>query len=218
MRRRCAMVLAAACAVAGPAAAQGSGEPYAVSVWARVLFGPDGKPVEHALVDEAKYPPKFAENVKARVARASIPPPRVDGRAVTLRTGVELQFQVTPTAEGGTVRMQGISMGPMPVRKYLASYPKDIGQTGGWQGEASAVCTVGTDGRCRAIEVSALPGMPESVRRYMKASLEQWEFESQQLDGQPIEGEYRLAVVFNTLDTAPEDFREDKFLRLLRNR
>ena len=144
--------------------------------------------------------------------------PSVDGKAVSLRTGVELRFLITPGAEGGTVRMEGISMGPMPVKKYLASYPKDIGQTGGWEGQASAICAVGIDGRCGGIEISALPGMPESVRRYMKASLEKWEFEPQQLDGRPIEGEYRLTVVFNTLDTAPEDFREDKFLRLLKNR
>jgi hypothetical protein len=74
------------------------------------------------------------------------------------------------------------------------------------------------DGRCRQIEVTALPGMPDSVRRFMRASLEGWVFEPQQLDGQPIEGEYTLRVQLNTLDDAPEDFRQDKFQRLLRNR
>lgn len=212
------ILLAAALGLPGTAGAQGNAEPYVVSVWARVLFGPDGKPAEYALVDEGKYPAKFAENVKVRVARASVPAPQVEGRAVTLRTGVELRFLVTPGAEGGSVRTQGITMGPLPVRKYFASYPQDVGRSAGWEGRASAVCTVGIDGRCAQIDVRALPGVPESVRRYMKASLEQWEFEPQQVGGKPIEGEYRLTLDFATLDSSPENFREDKFLRLLRGR
>lgn len=198
--------------------AQTASAPYSVSVWARVLFGTDGKPIEYAIIDEEKYPRKFAENVRARVARAVVPPPEVQGRQATLRTGVELQFLVTPTADGGTVRLQGVSMGPIPVKRYQASYPTDIAQSGGWTGEASAVCEVDVTGRCSTIEVKALPGMPESVRRYMRASLEQWEFEPQRLDGTPIPGQYALSIRFNTLDSAPEDFREDKFLRVLRNR
>lgn len=212
------ILLAGALGLACAAGAQGSAEPYAVSVWARVLFGPDGKPAEYALVDEGKYPATFAENVKARVARASVPAPQVEGRAVTLRTGVELRFLITPSAEGGSVRTQGIAMGPLPVTRYFASYPKDVGRSAGWEGRASAVCTVGIGGRCTNIDVTALPGVPESVRRYMKASLEQWEFEPQQVDGKPIEGEYRLTLDFSTLDSSPENFREDKFLRLLRGR
>lgn len=165
------MLLAAALGLSA-AWAQGSAEPDAVSVWARVLFGPDGKPTEYALVDEGKYPAKFAEDVKSRVARASVPAPQVEGRAVTLRTGVELRFLVTPGAEGGSVRTQGIAMGPLPVRRHCASYPNDIARSAGWEGRASAVCTVGIDGRCAHIDVTAPPGVPESVRRYMKASLE----------------------------------------------
>lgn len=212
------MLFAVLAAWALPSPAQDAKEPYSVSVWARVLFGPDGKPVEFALVDEDKYPPKFAENVKARVARASIRPPELDGKPTTFRSGVELRFTVTPTAEGGTVRVDGIAMKPMPLKRYLASYPKDIGQIGGWDGEATGICRVGVDGRCASIEVTALPGMPESVRRHVRASLERWEFEPQQLGGQAVEGEYVLALRFNTEDSAPEDFRQDKFLRLLRNR
>jgi hypothetical protein len=203
---------------AEPVGTSASQAPYPVSVWARVLFGPDGKPLEYALVNEEQYPVKFSENVRARVARAVIPPPTVEGRPVTLRTGVELRFEVTPTAEGGNVRLQGIGMGPMPVKQYLASYPEDIGQVGGWQGEASATCVVAKDGRCARIDVQALPGMPQSVRRYLQASLERWVFEPQFVDGQPIEGQFVLAVKFDTLDTAPEDFRQDKFLRALRGR
>lgn len=213
------LLLGFACMVlALPAAAQTAGEPYEVSVWMRVLFGTDGKPVEYALVDEEKYPAKFAENVKARVARASIPPPAVDGRPSTLRSGVEMRFTVTPSGQGGTVKVEGIAMGALPLRRYFAAYPQDIAQSGGWKGEATGICRIGIEGRCSSVEVTALPGMPESVRRHVKASLEKWQFEPQQIGGQPIEGEYRLTLRYDTPDSLPEDFREDKFLRIIKNR
>jgi len=199
-------------------ATQTPAEPYPVAVWARVLFGPDGRVVEQSLVDEAAYPAQFADNVKARVSRTKIEPPRTDGKPATLRTGVRIDFIVTPTAQGGSVRMSGLSMGPIPTRTYYASYPRDVGQTDGWQGEVVGICKVGTEGRCVSVEVSALPGMPESVRRYAKASLEGWTFEPQQLDGKPIEGEHTLRLQLNTLDGAPEDFRQDKFQRILKSR
>lgn len=194
-------------------------EPYPVSVWARVLFGPDGKPVEYALVDEDKYPAKFAENVKSRVARATIQAPVVDGKPVTLKSGVEMRFTVTPTADGGgTVRVDGLSMGPMPVQRFYANYPSDIAQTGGWEGEVTGVCKVAQDGRCSSVDVVALPGMPESVRRYARASLERWQFEPQQVDGKPVEGEFTLKMKLSTVESTMEDFREDKFLRLLKKK
>ena len=218
MSKKLFLPVLVALAFAQQADAQETRDTYSVSVWARVLFGPDGKPSDYAIVDEDKYPPKFAENVKARVALARVPPPQAGGRPVTLRSGVELQFTITPTPQGGNVRLTGLSLGPMPTKRYLASYPKDTAQTGGWEGEVTGICTIGIEGRCRSIEVEALPGMPESVRRFARASLERWEFEPQEVDGKPIEGEYKLRVRLNTLDNAPEDFREDKFLRLLRTR
>ncbi|TDP62738.1 energy transducer TonB [Roseateles toxinivorans] len=218
MFKNAALLSAAALVCAAPCIASDSDEPYSVSVWARLLFGPDGKPAEYAILDEDKYPAKFVENVKVRLARAVIPPPHIDGIPTTLRTGVELRFTVTRTAQGGSVRVDGIAMGPLPVKQYFASYPRDVARSGGWQGDVTGVCTVGVDGRCRSIEVAALPGIPESVRKFMRASLEGWEFEPQLLDGQPVEGQYTLKMRLNTLDDAPEYFREDKFLRVLRSR
>lgn len=193
--------------------------PYAVSVWTRVLFGVDGKAAEYTVVDEDKYPAKFVENVKARVAQATIHPPVVGGKPVTLRSGVEMRFTVTPGAEGsGSVRVDGLSVGPIPLNKSLANYPADIAANGGWEGQVLGICTVGINGRCRAVDVVAQPGMPDSVRRYAKASLDGWVFEPQLVDGKPVESEYRLLMYLNTLDTTPEDFRQDKFERLLRKK
>lgn len=213
---RTSAVLAAVLATG--AFGQSPTEPYSVEVWANVLFGTEGKPLAYSLVDEAKYPAKFIENVKSRIAQTKIPPPQESGKPATLRTGVRLDFLVTPTAEGGQVRISGLSMGPLPVKRYYASYPQDVTKTGGWTGEVEGICTVGIDGRCKTVEVKALPGMPESVRRYAKVSLEGWSFAPQELAGSPVEGEYILRLRLNTLDTAPEDFRQDKFLRILGSR
>jgi hypothetical protein len=213
------MCMAALCVAALQALGADATQPYPVSVWARVLFGVDGKPAEYTVVEEDKYPAKFVENVKVRVAQATIQPPLVDGKPVTLRSGVEMKFTVTPNAEGGgSVRVDGLSMGPIPVNRSLASYPADIAANGGWEGQVLAICTVGANGRCKTVEVVAPPGMPESVRRYAKASLDGWLFEPQLVDGKPVESEYRLLMQLNTLDTAPEDFREDKFQRLLKKK
>lgn len=215
----CLAALAAALVSAAPARAADPLSPYPVSVWSRVLFGIDGKPQSLEVVDEDQYPARFVENVRQRVAQASIQPPLVDGRPVTLRSGVEMRFTVTPKPEGGgSVRVDGLSVGALPLKKYLAAYPADIAATGGWEGEVTGVCTIGVNGRCRTVDVVANAGMPESVRRYAKVTLDGWLFEPQQVNGQAIESEYRLVMRLNTLDSAPEDFRQDKFQRLLKGK
>jgi hypothetical protein len=198
--------------------AEAPAQPYTVEVWARVLFDTQGRVAEYALVDEAQYPAQFAANVKERVAKAKIEPPQDDGKAVTLRSGVRLNFLVTPAAEGGSVKIVGLSMGPIPTYRYYVGFPKDVSRSGGWEGEVQALCKVGAAGRCTAVEVTALPGIPESVRRFAKASLEEWTFEPQQLNDKPIEGEYQLRMRLNTLDDKPQDFRQDKFQKILNSR
>ncbi|RTL34639.1 MAG: hypothetical protein EKK53_25580 [Burkholderiales bacterium] len=202
-----------------PALAADPLAPYPVSVWSRVLFGPDGKPQTLEVVEADQFPAGFIENVKRRVAQATIQPPVVDGKPVTMRSGVEMRFTVTPKAEGGgSVRVDGLSIGPLPIKRYFAAYPADIAATGGWEGEVTGVCTVGVNGRCRTVDIVVNAGMPESVRRYTRATLDGWEFEPQQVDGNPIESEYLLVIHMNTLDSAPEDFRQDKFQRVTKGR
>lgn len=54
--------------------------------------------------------------------------------------------------------------------------------------------------------------------RLATASLEEWTFEPQQLNDKPIEGEYQLRMHLNTLDDKPQDFRQDKFQKILNSR
>lgn len=203
----------------GPAwAAETSSEPYPVTVWARVTFGNDGACTGFRLVDEEKLPVKFAEGVKSRLAKARIRPPDDAGAPATFQTGVRLEFVVNPSEGGGSVSLTSLHIEPLPVKTYYASYPDDIAKTGGWEGSVTATCSVGVDGTCTAVHVKALPGMPESVRRFAKASLEKWLFEPQLLNGKPVEGEYTQRISLRTLDSAPENFRQPKLQRILQGR
>jgi hypothetical protein len=210
------MVLAVAM-VALPAWARD--DPYRVEVWASVLFGADGKASEVVVVDVDEHPKAFLEAVRARLENARIEPRQLNGQAVTLRTGVKTLFEVKPDqAVGGSLRLLRLEMSPLPIKKEFVGYPKDVGHSDGWEGSVSAVCQVTRAGVCDTITVSALPGVPDSVKRFAKASLELWQFEPQQLDGQPIEGEYRFSVNLKTVRRSPEDFRKDKFDRVTRGR
>jgi hypothetical protein len=193
-------------------------DPYTVTVWARVLFGVDGKAGEFTVIDEAAMPTKFVEGVKARVSRMRIPPPMDGDKPATLRSGVRLDFVVTPSDAGGSVRLDKVSMEPLPVARFVAPYPDDLAKTGGWESGVAATCQVAVDGRCASVTVLPQPGLPESVRRFAKASLERWTFEPQRLNDRPIEGESTTHFTLRTPDSAPEDFRQSRFDRLMQVR
>lgn len=203
-------------ATAAPAAELA--DPYELTVWSRVLFTEQGLPRQIEVQDEG-HPEQFLRNVEQRLASLKIDPPQRDGIPQTLRTGVWMRLAVQPqTGAGALVTVVGRGMAPLPLKRYFASAPRDVSGTGGWEGEVEGVCHVGPAGRCVAIEVNALPGLPESVRRFMRVSLEGWQFEPPQIGGSPVEASYRLALRLNTMDSVPEDFREDKFWRLQRQR
>ena len=50
----------------------------------------------------------------------------------------------------------------------------------------------GPEGLCHKIDVKMLPGMPESVRRFAKASFEGWVFEAQRVNNRPVEGQVSM--------------------------
>jgi hypothetical protein len=206
-----------ACLLGLPAASQPTA-PYNVTVWAQALFGPDGKATHFQVVDEATYPAPFVEGVKARLSRARMQPVQDQGAPATFKTGVRMDFLVTPGQGGGTVKLEGLAMEPLPIKRYMASFPGDVALTDGWDGRVDAFCLVGVDGTCKTITVTALPGMPESVRRFARVSLEQWRFEAQQVNGKAIETEVGVRFNLSAPVGAPEDFRQDKFERIQQRR
>jgi len=212
------LVLTMVCAFlsAHALAAERKDAPYHVDVWSSVLFGKDGKAGEYRMIDEAELSPAFAKEVRNRLQRARIEPRLVGGNPVTYRTGVRMIFEVSPTENGGTVRLTGLQMAPLPITRFLASFPTDIAAAAGWQGTVTATCFVSKEGRCASTEVQALPGVPESARRWAAESFKRWVFEPLLLDGAPVEGEFPMTVSLETQSPAFEDFRQDKFERLMR--
>ncbi|MBP6899835.1 MAG: energy transducer TonB [Burkholderiaceae bacterium] len=215
---RLAAATLAALALHGPARA--ADEPYELTVWADARFDTDGKLAKLAFLDAEGYPPLFLERLRQRVAAARIQPPQDNGAPATLQTGLGVQVTITPGRDGqpGQVALRGLRIEPLAIKRYAASYPDEVARTGGWKGSVSALCTVGASGQCEQIDVSALPGMPESVRRFARVSMEGWRFIPVHINGKPVASQIQMTFNLNTDDSMPEDFRVPKFDRLSRVR
>lgn len=202
--------LALGLAALGGARAEGA---YPVEVWFDATFDTEGRVVQLLPVNEAEHPAGFWQQLKDKLATARLPVRELHGQPASLRTGLRVDLVVGKDAQGqGKVAFKGVSPLPLPLERYYASYPKDVSRVAGWEGVVDGICTVGLDGKCSQIEVKAPAGMPESVRRYMKVSLEGWRFKPQQLNGEPIEGTYVLGLKMFTNDDMPKDFREPRKL------
>jgi hypothetical protein len=198
-------------ALAGPALAQEAANTTTMSVWARVLFGEDGKVREVDIADADQYPKAFAENVKARISRATIPPPVADGKPATMRTGVELRLATTTTPQGPATKVTGLTMSPFPLKREFNLKQPDV--PGAWAGEISATCVVSVEGKCGPVELAAAPNTPETIRRFAKSTLERLQFEPQRVGEKPIEGEYTHRVAVTLEAAAPQDFRDGRRVR-----
>lgn len=209
------------CLVAmGSAAAWGQegAAPYQVAVWARVLFGADGRASSVEFIDTPGLTAKFLQGARERIEKARIEPRQLQGSAVSFGTGVRMDFEVKPSPQGGTARLLGLAMLPLPIKRAYADRPPDVAQAEGWKGVLIGSCTVGQDGRCQRVSVRSSVVMPESARRFVRESLELWWFEPQQLAGQPVEAEFESEFVLQAEQAAPEDFRQDKFERVTKGR
>ncbi len=217
MLRRSLLALFALYALAVPPST--ASDTYTVAVWARVLFDESGAAKEVEVIESGKHPAAFISAVRSRLERARIEPRTLSGSPAEFRTGVMMSFEVSKAGSaGGTVRVLGLQMLPLPVEQRYVGYPDDIAATDGWSGSVTATCIVSTAGNCRQVTVKAVPGIPESARRFARASLELWRFEPQRIGDVAIEGEYTLELSLLTAGNAPEDFRQDKFQRAIRGR
>ncbi|WP_158218748.1 energy transducer TonB [Roseateles aquatilis] len=189
------------------ASAQQVHEP--MSVWFDVLFDENGQAKEVTPIDEASQPAAFWAQMSARLKQAKIPPHQENGQNATFRSGVRLGLKVDK--EKGTVGITSMEVLPIQTRQYYASYPKDANRAG-WEGELKMICRVGTDGTCVQMSVEMPAGMPESLRRYGRASMEGWRFRPQEVNGKPVEGEYVVLMRMKTADNMPVDFREPRKL------
>ena len=129
-----------------------------------------------------------------------------------------MSFKVTPGAGTGTVLVTGLATAPRPIKRSVARPPNDVSKVAGWSGSLKAVCHVATDGKCSKIEVDAPAGIPESARRWAAESFKSWTFVPQELGGRKVAGEYAALLSLEIDGPAFEDFREDKFDRLMRGK
>jgi len=141
---------------------------------------------------------------------ARIPPVSEQGQPATFRTGVRVSLEVRKDAAAGAVAIKGLEMAPLPIERNFVGYPADAKNSPGWSGAVTVACTVTVEGLCRDIVVDALPGMPESVRKFGKASLEAWRFRPQEVNGKPVEGRALVSLQLETSDGQPKDFREPR--------
>jgi hypothetical protein len=208
-----------ACAAAAQGPAGAATEPYQVTVQARVVFGSDGRAQSVRVVDADTQPAAFTAAVQERLSKARIPPPTLQDQPATLATGVSMFLQVTPGASGGQVRVLGLQMHPLSLAMRLVAMPDDAFLAGETERQVTVVCEVDVQGRCAQASAQGLPGVPESVRRWARLTTENWRFEPQTLNGEPIPGRYEVTlVVTSDPSLMPEDFRQSKFERTVRGR
>lgn len=187
--------------------------PYSVDIWADALFGADGRMARLEIPDASLYPATFIEQVRRQLASAKIPVVKDEqGAPATFQTGVRLAYRVTPaTAQApATVKLEGMRIGPRPLKRYAASPPDDLPPN--TPAVVRVRCEVGIDGRCGEVKIIEMPGTSERLRRWATVTMRGWQFEPQRVNGQAVPGEHEQGLELTVQDNAPVDFRDPRRL------
>lgn len=205
----CAALLATAlCAHANPVGTP-TDKPYTVEVWSDATFGTDGRVQKLEVVRTPELPEAFAERVRSQLSQARIPPVKdASGAAATFQTGVAMTYQVTPGSQGGTVRLLGMRVEPLPTKRYGASQPEGLPTDTPLT--AKVQCEVGTDGRCGEVKVLESTGTYDALRRWAVASARGWQFEPQRINGQPVPATVEINLSLTIDNFKPADFRDPR--------
>jgi hypothetical protein len=120
---------------------------------------------------------------------------------------VLLTYTITPSAQGGDVKLQNLSISPLPIKKFYANYSAELASSIGSESiKLMITCIVSVDGRCNQVTASTPIGtIPEAARKYARDTMAKWKFEAQELNGKPIEGEFK----FN-LNLGMDDYSDRK--------
>jgi hypothetical protein len=190
-------------------AAHAADDSYVVTLAFDASFDAEGKVTALVPHDEAEHPAALWTNLKNRLGSMKIAPPKDDaGLPATLRTGLYVSLEVTKGSDGkgGQVRIQGLNPRPLVLAKDYEALPAELKKSAGWSGEMAVECLVGVDGRCGAVKVDALPGMPQSVVRWAADSLALWRFQPPQVNGKPIPAQVKEPFSMSVGDTKPVNF------------
>ena len=189
-----------------------------LEVWARATFAETGQLQELELADEASYSAAFVAQVRRQLQSARIPAPIHEGRPARFQTGVRLRYGISAGQAGGQASLLGLAIRPLPLERSAPPLPVEILRSRGWTGRVKGTCTVDEEGRCAQVDIEALPGMPESLRRWARVTMSQWRFEPQRLDDRPVSGEFDHTFIVGVRNARPEDFRAPKFDRIEQQR
>lgn len=172
-------------------------------------FDNEGRLVKLQAHDEAEQPAAFWAGLQSRLSAMKVPPVRdASGQAVSFRTGLYVRVQVKRSDGGGEVSIADVKPGPLVLTRAYAGYPNDIAAAAGWSGDVTADCIVAPQGQCGEVRVEVLPGMPDSVVRWARATLGLWRFRPPEVNGQAVSVPVKQSFHLQTADDMPIDFRQ----------
>ena len=198
---------AGACALALVAGAAQASERYRVVAVFDTVFGKDGRIERLQPHEEAEHPPALWQGLRARVENLRVPAPLdAQGQPATLNTGLYVELEVQTDAQGGQLRIVGMDVQPLVLKRGHAAYPEELLRSAGWVGAVDAECQVGSDGRCGEVKTQALPGMPPSLLRWAGETLALWQFQPPRLNGVPVVARFKQSFNLATPDGLPLNF------------
>jgi hypothetical protein len=194
-------------AIALSASAALAADSYRVTAAFDTVFDADGRIVVLQPHEEADYPAAFWDGLRQRVQGLRITAPLdASGRPAMLSTGLYVQVEVSAGRDGGQLKIVGMDVQPLVMKRGYVGYPEDIAGAAGWTGSVDAECLLGTDGRCGEVRVKALPGMPPSVLRWAQVTLALWEFKPPRINDVPFAVPVKQAFGLQTKDDVPVNF------------
>ncbi len=210
--RRGALVVGVSLGLAFGAGVQAApGDPYEVEVWADVLFGQDGKAVKVEIPDTEGQPAAFIDRLKRQLQAAKVQPrTTAEGQPATWQTGMRVVVLITPGPQGAQAKLQGISPGPRPIKRYSAPAPSDMPDND--VVNVTVQCRVKADGSCGDLKILESTGTSQGLRRWAQATVEGWRFDPQRLNGVPEEADVTLPFSIQADRSAPVEFRFPKRL------
>lgn len=174
-----------------PLPAHATGERVPLMIWARVLFGTDGRIETFEFVSPRAHRKAFLDRVQAAVAQARIPVQQRDGVPASFKTGMRIAVVVDPSPDNPGFRIASVQISPiLLVEAFPVPDRRDLERMKSWTVDTLAVsCTVQTNGRCKDIRVEGRD-LPDVVRQFGLESAQGWRFEPQEVGEQPIESTY----------------------------
>lgn len=184
-----------------------------VQVWFDARFDEQGRLVEARPVNDPPQPEGLWQALMPRIQNARIDPPQLDGQPATLSTGLLVLLKWRESEGRTTMELASVRPAALPLVRHMLAPPREVTSVEEWEGRINIRCQVNTEGRCDDIQVEAPAGVPVSVRRWAKASMAQWRFRPQQLNGQPVASVVQVPLVLSVHGRVyPQDFREPRKL------